>query len=133
MDQINFVREFFQDKRGTLIFPNIKDFNPLECTVSINNKNVFRGFHINDFEKHITCIQGEFLDYVINPETNEMVKFHLIPGSQILIPKNYAHGFLTLQENSILIYHFNGIFKNAKQFKFKIDLPDNVIMSEADK
>ena len=74
-----------------------------------------------------------FLFFIINPETNEMVKFHLTVGSQILIPKNVAHGFLTLQENSILIYHFNGVFKNAKQFKFKIDLPDNVIMSEADK
>ena len=133
MEQIKlFEVKNFEDNRGTLIFPNIKDFNALECTVSINKKNVFRGFHINDFAKHITCIQGEFLDIIINPETNEITKFNLIPGSQILIPKNFAHGFIALQENSIMIYHFNGIFKNAKPFYLKNFETVNFIMSDTD-
>ena len=133
MEQIKlFEVKNFEDNRGTLIFPNIKDFNALECTVSINKKNVFRGFHINDFAKHITCIQGEFLDIIINPETNEITKINLTTGSQILIPKNFAHGFIALQENSIMVYHFDGIFKNAKPFYLKNFEKFDLIMSDID-
>ena len=52
----------FVDKRGKLLFP-IKNnginhgFN--ECTISINKKNVFRGIHINQFDKLVTCVSGK--------------------------------------------------------------------------
>jgi dTDP-4-dehydrorhamnose 3,5-epimerase-like enzyme len=57
----------FQDKRGKIFFP-IKNnsFDTKETIVSINNKNVFRGIHVEDFLKLITCVSGKILDIIIN-------------------------------------------------------------------
>jgi dTDP-4-dehydrorhamnose 3,5-epimerase-like enzyme len=132
------METLFSDKRGTLIFP-IKNlsFNAKECTVSVNKKNVFRGIHINNFEKLVTCIQGKILDIIINIETGEIKYYNLLPGDQITVPKNHGHSFLSLEENSILIYHFNEIFdNNSTKFlhysNFNLKLPDNIIISDKD-
>ena len=56
----------FVDNRGTLYFPIKHNYNFKQSTVSCNKKNVFRGIHINTFDKLVTCIQGKILDIVIN-------------------------------------------------------------------
>uniref|UniRef100_A0A6C0HHE5 NAD-dependent epimerase/dehydratase domain-containing protein n=1 Tax=viral metagenome TaxID=1070528 RepID=A0A6C0HHE5_9ZZZZ len=111
----------FKDNRGELYFP-IKNssFLPQECTISINKKNVFRGLHCNTFSKLVTCIQGSILDVIINLDINS--DNYLIPQyynlsllnelNQVLIPPNHAHGFLTLEENTIVLYHFSSVFKS---------------------
>lgn len=126
----------FKDNRGILLFP-IKNlnFSFKECTVSINKKDVFRGVHVNNFEKLVTCIQGKIIDIVVNIETEEVTYYNLSPGDQVLIPKNYGHAFLSLEEDSILLYHFNGVFDTTKFYhysKFKIELKENIIISEQD-
>ena len=112
----------FIDKRGKLLFPiknNTYNFN--ECTISINYKNVFRGIHINQFDKLVTCVSGKVLDIIIN--FNEDEEDYLIPKYytldpntdlyEILVKKNHGHGFLSLDDNSILVYHFNGNFTDS--------------------
>lgn len=110
----------FLDNRGTLFFP-IKNnkFNFSQCTISKNKLNVFRGLHANPFDKLVTCINGKILDIVVNlfdkkSDDYLMPKYYLLDPNtelfEILVPKNYAHGFLSLEENSILTYHFNGEF-----------------------
>ena len=111
----------FTDNRGSLLFP-IKNSNFVfnESTVSINNKNVFRGIHINNFEKLITCVKGKILDIIIDFNENSteylIPKYYILdPNSdnfQLYIPKNFGHAFLSLEQDSILIYHLNGEFKD---------------------
>ena len=111
----------YEDTRGTLYFP-IKDgkysnetrCNLKECTYSVNNKNVFRGLHINSFAKIITCISGSFIDIVVNHNENTpVVKYFLIkPGDQVFCPRNHAHGFLSLEDNSVLSYFIEDTFEN---------------------
>jgi dTDP-4-dehydrorhamnose 3,5-epimerase-like enzyme/dTDP-4-dehydrorhamnose reductase len=108
----------FVDDRGTLYFPIKQNFNFKQSTVSCNKKNVFRGIHINNFEKLVTCIQGKVLDIIINfdkssPDYLKPKYYELDPRTdnfQILIPKNYGHAFLSLEENTILIYHLEKEF-----------------------
>lgn len=111
----------YEDSRGTLFFP-IKDgkysnemqCNLKECTYSVNNKNVFRGLHINSFAKIITCISGSFIDIIVDHEKNTpIVKYFLIkPGDQVFCPRNHAHGFLSLEDNSVLSYFIEDTFEN---------------------
>ena len=139
----------YSDERGSLYFP-IKNntFNVKECTISTNKVNVFRGIHINNFDKLVTCISGKILDIIIN--FNEKDEDYLIPKYytldpltdtfQIFIPKNYGHCFLSLEENSTLVYHFSDIFSNetTKHINYldpflKIKLPiENPILSQKD-
>ena len=109
----------FTDNRGTLYFPvKNNNFNFKQSTVSCNKKNIFRGIHINNFNKLVTCIQGKILDIIINfdKSASDYLKpkyYELDPTTnnfQIIVPKNYGHAFLSLEENSILIYHLEDEF-----------------------
>lgn len=111
----------YLDNRGSLFFPVKKNYNFKQCTVSCNKKNVFRGIHINKFEKLVTCIQGKILDIIINFDINSedylVAKYYeldpLTENFQILVPKNCGHAFLSLEENSIIIYHLSDEYTDA--------------------
>ena len=113
---MNKVKSFCDD-RGTLLFPikynkngDESSNNLKECTYSINKKNVFRGLHINTFPKIITCISGSFIDIIINLDTCIPEYFNIKQGEQVYCPENYAHGFLSLEDNSILSYFIDSEF-----------------------
>jgi dTDP-4-dehydrorhamnose 3,5-epimerase-like enzyme/dTDP-4-dehydrorhamnose reductase len=140
----------FFDQRGKLFFPINKTntFSFEECTVSVNNINVFRGVHANPFDKLVTCIKGKILDIII--DLDDKSKNYLIPqyfvldpntdNFQLLVPKNFGHAFLALENDSIIIYHFNGSFteENTTHINYldpllNIKLPiNNPILSEKD-
>lgn len=140
----------YKDKRGELLFPikNNNYFgNIVESTVSINKKNVFRGLHSNNFDKLVTCVRGKILDIIINlDETNEdylVPKYYELSSeknNQILVPKKHAHGFLVLEDDSIIIYYFNGKYStettkfiNYQDPFLNIKLPiNNAIISDKD-
>ena len=133
----------FVDHRGRLLFPIKGDFQVVDSTVSINKKYVFRGIHFNNFEKLITCIHGEIIDIVVDPQTLSCKYYHLFPGMQVRVPPGYGHGFLCLVDDSILLYHLAGDFSIDKT-KFmhysniNLDLrrygvtPQDLVMSESD-
>ena len=110
----------YNDDRGRMFFPIDENtsFLSKQCTISQNHKHVFRGLHVNNFVKLVTCIQGAILDIIV--DLNLCSDNYLIPvyynmrydgHNQVLVPKGFAHGFLTLEENTIVVYHFDGVFK----------------------
>ena len=112
----------FIDKRGKILFPITNSNHFKQCNVSYNKKNVFRGIHINSFDKLVTCIQGKILDITVN--FDESSSDYLIPkyyeldpntdNYQLFIPKNIGHAFLSLEENSIVLYHLESEFKDEE-------------------
>jgi len=115
----------FTDKRGVLFFTVKDNFISKQTTVSCNKKNVFRGIHINDFAKLVTCVQGKILDIIINFDESDInylkpqyfILDPLTEQFQIVVPKNYGHAFLSLEENSIIVYNLEGEF-NQETTKF---------------
>ena len=147
MEKINTYR----DERGELLFL-IKDnnFTSIESTVSINKKNVFRGLHINKFSKMVSCIQGSVFDIIVNmnSDSKDYLKpqyFYLSASSgynKIIVPPNYAHGFLSLEENTIILYNFSDIFIQEETahihyqdpyINLKLPISVEPIISEKDK
>jgi 3,5-epimerase/4-reductase len=140
----------YLDNRGSLFFPVKNNYHFKQCTVSCNKKNVFRGIHINNFEKLVTCIQGKILDIIINFDVNSddylVPKYYELDPStnnfQILVPKNYGHAFLSLEENSIIVYHLGGEYTDIDTTHIhfldpfiRINLPvskDQLIISDKD-
>lgn len=143
----------YLDNRGKLFFP-VKNQNQVfkQCTVSVNNQYVFRGIHINNFTKLVTCIEGKILDIIINFDKTAddylVPKYYnLDPNTELfelLIPKGYGHAFLSLEPNSILVYHLEDEFidSETKHIHYldpfiNIILPsfvnkNNIIISEKD-
>jgi len=111
------MNKTYSDKRGKLFFP-VKNQIFKQCTVSVNKQFVFRGIHINNFDKLVTCIQGKILDIIINfdntaPDYLIPKYFYLDPNTElfeILVPKGYGHAFLSLEPDSILVYHLEDDF-----------------------
>jgi dTDP-4-dehydrorhamnose 3,5-epimerase-like enzyme/dTDP-4-dehydrorhamnose reductase len=101
----------------------------VESTVSVNRQYVFRGLHANPFDKKVTCIHGRILDIIVSldPSHENYLKpqyYTLDPRTElfeVMVRSHHAHGFLSLEENSILVYHFNGYFtpENTRHIHYR--------------
>lgn len=103
-------------------------------------KNTWRGFHfqIPPFQetKLVRCVKGRIIDYVIDLRKNSktFLKNYKIELSaenkkMIYIPKGFAHGFITLETNTELIYlhdqYYNPEYESGIRFDdplFQIDI-----------
>jgi dTDP-4-dehydrorhamnose 3,5-epimerase len=146
-----FMRTFSED----LFQQNIENFN--SKWVQINHsfskeKGTWRGLHFQNapFQetKLIRCIAGKVIDYVldIRKDSDTFLKSFSIELSEenkkmIFIPKGLAHGFLTLENNSQLIYlhdeYYNTKFEDGIRFNDSlINLEirfSPIVVSERDK
>ena len=113
-----------KDHRGKFLKINkIKKFQPIQNCFSYNSKvGTIRGLHFQKSPysevKIITCITGSAFDVVVN--INIKSKNYLKWKSFILnsknnkslyIGKNYAHGFQTLENDTILMYEIDQPYK----------------------
>ena len=149
--------ESFPDSRGsfTKIFneslykKHSIDMDFKEQFYSTSRKNVLRGMHFQCepymHSKLIICMAGSVLDVVLDIRKDsttfgKSASFHLEAGDgkAVFLPEGLAHGFLSLQENSVLLYNASseqqqsaerGIFWNS----FGFDWPcSNPILSGRD-
>ena len=132
----------FKDNRGSFreIFKskNLKEHKPIFWCVSISKKRVLRGLHIQTKkpqEKFVTVLKGKILDVIVDlrPNSKSFGKnFKIILSSKksnsIFIPAGFAHGFLTLEKENIVLYSNNnyrskknevGILWNDKTLNIK--------------
>ena len=110
------------DHRGWFVKTYQKDlFNVLGLNMeireeffSISNKNVLRGMHFqlppHDHDKLVYCIRGAVLDVVLDLRVSmnygqvASTRLSAESGHVIYIPKGFAHGFLSLEDDTVLIY-----------------------------
>ena len=143
--------ELHFDTRGYLkeIFSNnkIKFKNKFQY-YSISKKNVFRGLHFQKPQqsKIVSVIKGEIYDYALDLRKNSKtfkkifrIKLTDKALSTIVIPKGFAHGFLSLKNNTILIYN-NDNYRSKNEFgihvhdpELKINLRPGIKISKKDK
>ena len=140
--KINF--NFFSDKRGSII--NIKnDLKYYQTFISKNKKNVLRGIHVSPYDKYLTILSGKIIDYVIYFDNDEINYDKFILDSNLnnslFIPKNCGHLFITLEEDTNLLYQLCGFYNehtdiniNYKDPFINLDIIDNnsYIISEKD-
>jgi len=111
----------FNDNRGSFNKPynyevfknnNILSF-PEEFFFSISSKNVIRGMHFQtppyDCYKIVSCINGEILDVVLDLRKSSKTfgkyfSIKLNHKQSIFIPSGFAHGFLSLENNTVVSY-----------------------------
>ena len=107
----------FYDKRGFLeeVFLENKIKKKLIFSiVSKSHKNVLRGLHLQTVrtqDKFITVLKGQILDVIVDLRRNSKTfgKYFKIILSEkncrfLFIPKGFAHGFLGLKKENIVLY-----------------------------
>ena len=100
----------FSDNRGEFIPYGLKGWD--QMNISINKaKYTFRGLHYqtDPFQtKLVKVIQGKALDIIFNLDTGDVKTYELTKDNSLYISDNYAHGFLTLEPNTIFTYLVKG-------------------------
>ena len=141
-----FIKQYSY-KEGTSFSHN---FYAEESFTTISKKNVLRGMHcqtgVASHKKIITCLKGSIIDVVVDirkssTQFNKPLAFELSDKKDLslYIGIGYAHGFLALEENTIVQYITsksytsnldNGVNWKSINFDWPIKKP---IISERDK
>ena len=127
--------EVFLDERGSWsrFFDSELDLGSVELgfsQISISEnpqKGTLRGLHFqvspsSEF-KCVSCIEGRIFDVIVNiqPESGLYLDWYGLELSQeneltIVIPPGYAHGFITLEKNSKVLYAMDKPFDASAYF-----------------
>lgn len=128
---------------------NNVDFQINESYYSISNKNVIRGMHFqlppDDHQKLVYVIAGSVEDVVLDlrKQSKTYGQYIIIELSDknyksIYIPKGLAHGFKSLEDNTVMVYNVGttynptsdaGILYNSFGFDWRVNRP---ILSQRD-
>jgi dTDP-4-dehydrorhamnose 3,5-epimerase len=132
----------WDDSRGNFFESyNIKEFNKLvglynfvQDNESISHKNVIRGLHYQYGEhaqaKLVRVISGSVLDVIVDIQVNsptfgEHIKV-LLSGKnkrQVMIPRGFAHGFLSLEDDTIFSYKCDNFYHSPSEMGIRFDSP----------
>lgn len=112
-----FIRKkVFMDNRGVFAPLSLKigGLDWIQSNISFNPKKyTLRGLHfqVGEFAqtKLIKVINGEILDFIVDIRENSdnymmLYMYHMESGDELLVPKGFAHGFITLRDNTIVQY-----------------------------
>ena len=146
----SFVKSFEKD-----IYQSIGiDFNVNETFVSVSAKNVIRGMHFQlnkPQAKLVSVINGSVYDVIVDlrKDSSNYGKWAGVELSDrnhlsLYVPRGFAHGFLSLEDGSTVLYQCDGRYDKESDTGIRFDDPDigidwrigdldNVICSERDR
>lgn len=111
----------FKDNRGsyTPVPLNILDIDWTQCSISVNDKAfTFRGLHYQTEPpqtKYVKVVKGLIVDIIVDLETKE-VEYALVGENEaVFIPNTKAHGFLTLSDDTVVVYLVEGDYNPSSE------------------
>lgn len=149
IDQISDFRGFFARSWDKKIFEKKEiKFNIVQSNISFNKKKgTLRGMHYQTYPyqeaKLVRCTKGRIYDVIVDlrPKSRTFLKWYGIELSEknhltLYVPKGFAHGFQTLENNTELFYQMSqyynpryakGIMWNDDVLKIKWPLKNPII------
>ena len=86
----------------------------VQSNISVNPKKfTFRGLHfqVGEFaqSKLVKVITGEIIDFIVDIRPNspnylKTYEFVVKPNNELFVPKGFAHGFITTEDNTVVQY-----------------------------
>jgi dTDP-4-dehydrorhamnose 3,5-epimerase len=96
-----------------------------QCNLSSNRRaGTMRGMHFNadphGESKIVRCVRGAIHDVVVDLRTHSSTRFQSFGvelsatnGTALFVPVGFAHGFLTLEDDTDVYYHMGAIYHPA--------------------
>lgn len=111
------------------------DIEFVQDNQSVSTRGVLRGFHFQRGEyaqaKLVRCPMGEILDVVVDlrpdsPTFKKSFKIHLNQTNhlQLFVPAGFAHGFVTLSEQSIFAYKCDQYYHRESEAGIRYNDPE---------
>jgi dTDP-4-dehydrorhamnose 3,5-epimerase len=130
-DDRGIFREWF--KFGSAHESTALNFSVQQANISKSNRGVIRGIHYSlapqGQAKWVTCVQGSILDIVVDirPKSPTFKKYEIVnlkgdEGRALLIGTGLGHGFLALEDNTIVSYLLSSPY--SPEFEFEIQPTD---------
>ena len=129
-------RGFFERKYCKTCFDSQElDVNWVQCNVSVNAKKAtFRGFHYqtapHEEIKLVTCIKGKIQDAIVDvrrdsPTFGCSYSIELSEDSNysLYISKGVAHGYLTIEDNTVVLYQVSAEYSQSHARGISINDP----------
>lgn len=109
-DERGSFEELWNEK--VLVEAGLGDEQWVQANVSVSNRGVLRGLHMQTGEhaqaKLVSCLAGKVMDAIVDcrpgPTQWQWFAAYLKPGMSLYVPKGFAHGFLSMRDNSVLHY-----------------------------
>lgn len=135
MDRYHDNRGFFQELYEQEKYSNHILTQPgqhwQQTNWSVSNKNVLRGIHVANYAKLVTCVSGKVWDLVVDlradsPTFLKHVGVELSPDEpkQVYVPPGCGHGFVSLEDNSSVVYMQTGRFAEEGELTVMYNEPD---------
>lgn len=138
--------DVFTDERG-YFFESYNKSKFLEAGINVDfvqdnesrsMKGVLRGLHFQKDPfaqgKLVRVIRGEVLDVAVDirkgsPSFGKWASIRLSGENKLMywIPEGFAHGFLTLEDNTIFTYKCTGVYHKPAEASIRWDDPDLAI------
>ena len=149
IDDRGYFREWFKfDEISTSLGCT---FHVKQANMSSSKKGVIRGIHYSLVKegqsKWVTCVAGLIWDVVVDLRPNSQtfkswvgVYLSASSGDSLFISEGLGHGFISLEENSEIVYLLNSPYSPSNEFAIHpfdpdlgIDWPlSNTFLSERD-
>ena len=120
-----------------------------ETFYSVSRRHVIRGLHFQippaAHSKLVYCVQGKIQDAVVDLRLGSptygqctLTELSADAGNVLYVPQGIAHGFCTLSETAIVVYHVSGVYSpehdcgvrwDSADIPWAVDCP---IMSDRD-
>jgi len=124
-DDRGFFREWF--KTDEMEIEIGRDFCVEQANISSSRKGSLRGIHYSlapsGQAKWITCVNGSIKDVIVDIRPNSKtfgkwlsVELSGSSGKALLISEGLGHGFLSLEENSIVVYLVSSAFSPSEEY-----------------
>lgn len=144
-----FAREFCKKELYTMGIT----FNVCQMNISYNEKKgTIRGMHYQkepyEEQKIVFCSKGSLCDVILDLRKNSETYLHSIQytltekkNAMLFIPKGCAHGFQTVEDNTILHYildeyyykeYYTGVRYNDPAFSIEFPIKENITISNKD-
>ena len=95
-----------------------------QLNTAVSKQNVLRGMHRQNQTKLVLPITGTIFDVVLEPETKKWCGVILDDNCGLLIPPQYAHGYMVLSETAIVQYIVDMPYDKSLEENFKWDQYD---------
>ena len=89
-----------------------------QLNIATSSKNVLRGMHRQNQFKRVMPVYGKIFDVALEPVSGNWFGIELDDTCGLLIPPQYAHGYLVLSDLAIVQYVVDRPYNKAEEENF---------------
>jgi dTDP-4-dehydrorhamnose 3,5-epimerase len=108
----------YKDSRGDFCELWKMRGNFRQLNIASSKRDVLRGMHRQNQYKLIMPVYGSIFDVALDPETGKWFGIFLDNTTALLIPPQYAHGYLVLSDEAIVQYVVDAPYNKAAEENF---------------